>query len=195
MMMRRILPAALALLGLVATAAPAAAATSSAPAQPAAPAVRFCGLTWGDGSIEFGPQIQGHIKAARYVQRRCFDRLALDLGSRTPDPGLHARYTRHCIQDASGQIKPMRGGAIITLTVFAPDAAGFPANKANLLQVPAAPSVRPFRQVRSAGNFEGISTVCIGVKWRLPFRAKILHPAVNDGRSTIVLDVAEFWNQ
>jgi hypothetical protein len=195
MMMRRILPAALAVLGLVA-AAPAA-ATSSAPAQPAqpaAPAVRFCGLTWGDSSTEFGPQIQGHIKAARYVQRHCFDRLALDLGSRTPDPGLHARYTRHCIQDASGQIKPMRGGAIITLTVFAPGAAGFPANKANLLQVPAAPSVRPFRQVRSAGNFEGISTFCVGVKWRLPFRARILHSNLT-GRSIVTLDVAEFWNQ
>jgi hypothetical protein len=182
----------------LALAAPKAMASTSAQGATSAPAVRFCGLDWTDADEEAGPQIQGHIQRARASESNCSDALMLDLGSHTPDPGYHARYTAHCIQDASGQQMPMRGGAILTLTVFAPGAASFPANKANLIATrnPDGSYIyNDFRQIRSAGNFEGISTFCVGLKWRLPFKVTVIHPAANGFRSTVKLRVAHFWNQ
>ena len=48
-----------------------------------------------------------------------------------------------------------------------------------------------FRQVADAGSFEGQTTVGLGVRARLPFRAFIL--AGPDGGSRLVVDVAHLW--
>lgn len=48
-----------------------------------------------------------------------------------------------------------------------------------------------FRDVRWAGSFEGMSTVGLGVRARLPFRAFVL--AGPGSGSRLVVDVAHQW--
>lgn len=155
----------------------------------AAPAAPFCGITWGSGAKSAPPMVQDHIRATRVGEHACFDRLSVDMGGK-PVPGYNARYVAHCIADPSGMIKPMKGGAIIQVGIQAPAAAAFPANKANLNNVT---GFRTFRQIRSAGSFEGVTQICIGVRARLPFRLLQLHGS--NGKGILTIDVAHRWQQ
>jgi hypothetical protein len=62
-----------------------------------------------------------------------------------------------------------------------------PANRAELANVA---GYQTFRQVAWAGSFEGYTSVGLGVRARLPFRAFTL--AGPGGGSRLVIDVAHF---
>ena len=129
----------------------------------------------------------------RAGQHACFDRLVLDVR------GGQARtywvsYVDQVRTDGAGVVVPLRGGAKLSVTVAVPTTTRpyrptyRPANRAELVNVA---GYRTFRQVASAGSFEGHSTVGLGVRARLPYRVFTL--AGPGTGSRLVIDVAHRW--
>ncbi|GLZ38575.1 hypothetical protein [Actinokineospora sp. NBRC 105648] len=152
-----------------------------------------CGITWGSGDKNAGGLERGPLTNVRSGQQDCYDRLVLDFAA----PGAHGysvRYVPEVVEDGSGRPVPLRGGAKLQITAYAPayDDAGHstynPPNRAELVNVT---GYQTFRQVAWAGSFEGYTTIGLGVRARLPFRVSTL-----DGPGTasrIVIDVAHTW--
>lgn len=163
--------------------------TNAAPAS-AAP---YCGITWGSlakvGSVATAPSLTG-VRAGRHD---CYDRLVLDLRGGT-SAGFRVEYVDAVHHDPIGSIVLLRGGARLQVVVHAPsfDLNGqptyAPANPTELANVA---GFRTFRQVAYAGSFEGQTTLGLGVRARLPFRAFVL-TGPGDG-SRLVVDVAHLW--
>ena len=163
------------------------------PAQAAAP---YCGLTWGS-TAEQGPsgtdpaagQTLTNVRTGRHD---CYDRLVLDIRGAAPG-SWRAEYVGGVTEDPSGRAVPLRGGAYLQLVVgtSAYDSSGrptySPGNRRELVDVT---GFRTFRQVAWAGSFEGLTTVGLGVRARLPFRVFTLS---NGSGSRVVLDVAHRW--
>ena len=158
-----------------------------------ASAAPYCGITWGSltkaGGVETAPNLTG-VRTGRHD---CYDRLVLDLRGGS-SAGFHVSYVDAVYTDASGALVPLRGGARLQIVVHAPsyDVNGqrtyTPANPSELANVA---GYQTFRQVAYAGSFEGQTTVGLGVRARLPFRAFIL-AGPGDG-SRLVLDIAHLW--
>ena len=171
--------AAVAALATVLAAAPASASPTAAP---------YCGITWGSGPREVAQLSSGQLVNVRAGEHECYDRLVFDVRDSAPR-GYHVSYVDEVTDDPTGAPVPLRGGAKLAVTVFVPayDQSGQltynPANRAELVNVT---GYQTFRQVAWAGTFEGTTTVGLGVRARLPFRAFIL-----DNR--VVVDVAHFW--
>ncbi|MEV0249324.1 hypothetical protein AB0H76_22180 [Nocardia sp. NPDC050712] len=161
-------------------------------AAPAGSTPSYCGLVWGslDKSNQYGSAAP--VTNIRSGRNDCFDRLVFDLAG--PVSGYHARYVDRVTMDGSGAPVPLRGGAFLSVAVYAPayDSAGNttynPANRAELTDVT---GYGTFRQVAWAGSFEGQTTVGLGVRARLPFRVFTLDGP--GGGSRVVLDVAHYW--
>ena len=158
-----------------------------------ASAAPYCGITWGSltkaGGVETAPNLTG-VRAGRHD---CYDRLVLDLRGGS-SAGFHVSYVDAVYTDASGVLVPLRGGARLQIVVHASsyDVNGhptyIPANPSELANVS---GYRTFRQVAYVGSFEGQTTVGLGVRARLPFRAFTLAGPV--GGSRLVVDVAHLW--
>jgi len=54
------------------------------------------------------------------------------------------------------------------------------------------PGFRTFRGLVFAGDFEGITTLGLGVRTRLPFRTFSL-PGPKKGHNRVIIDVAHTW--
>jgi hypothetical protein len=173
--------------GVVALTVAAMAPTSGAQAT-AAP---YCGITWGSA----GKQDDGHTTVAdaltgvRAGRHACFDRLVLDGAS-----WARVRYVDAVREDGSGRVVPLRGGARLEIITTRSDdvATGrptyTPADPRELVDVA---GWRTFRQAAFAGDFEGRTTLGLGVRARLPFRVFVL---TAPGRAPrVVLDVAHRW--
>jgi len=160
-----------------------------------AQAAPYCGITWGSLDKSAGtlsPETLFDVRAGRH---NCYDRLVVDVTDIDGSPaGFNVRYVSAVIEDASGNVIPMRGGAFlqIALPVASNDANGnptyTPANPRELVNVS---GWQTFRQVASAGAFEGYSSFGLGVRARLPFRVFVLD-GPGDG-SRVVIDVAHRW--
>jgi hypothetical protein len=132
----------------------------------------------------------------RVGRHECFDRVVFDInGPRAV--GFAARYVPVVLADASGKPVPVAGRAALEVTVRAPvygtDNLGHqprrtPPTVGESLITPAAISGWPsLRAVRFAGSFEGQTTVAVGARERLPFRAFV----TSDGSyQHLVLDIA-----
>ena len=154
----------------------------------AAPAgAPFCGIHWGTRAKHAGKMVQTPVQRVRAGRFACFDRLVIDLG-KGPKAGYRVQYVARIIQDPSGRVIPVRGGAKLQIVVLAPAASGFPANSRHLVNVA---GFRTFRQVVGAGSFEGLTTIGLGVRAKLPFRVFTLNGP--DGHSRLVIDVAHRW--
>ena len=111
-----------------------------------------------------------------------------------PARGYAVRYVPRVTTIASGRTVPLRGGAFLEVTVRVPaqDLAGrstYPrAGGTELVNVA---GFRTFRQVSWAGSFEGLTSVGLGVRARLPFRVFVLSGPGSGSR--IVVDVAHTW--
>lgn len=178
--------AALAVLGVI-TAAPAAASP-------------YCGITWGSltrtaGSGDVAPGTLTEIRAGRHG---CFDRLVIDLAY-PAGPGLRysVGYVGRVHEEATGDPIPLRGAADLQIVVSAraDDGRGHatyvPDDRDEAVHVSGFPT---FRQVAYGGSHEAQTTVGLGVRARLPFRAFLLPgPPVNASGSRLVVDVAHRW--
>jgi hypothetical protein len=156
---------------------------------PGAAAHPYCGQVWGSlpkasGDL-LGPGTLVNVRAGRHA---CFDRLVLDVDA--PLAGWSVRYVDTVRQDGSGDVVPVRGGARLEII------AGVPALATDAWFV--APgelidtgSFRTFRHVAWAGQYEGATTIGLGVRGRLPFRVFVL-PGPGEG-SRLVVDVGHRW--
>jgi hypothetical protein len=147
----------------------------------------YCGITWGSGEKSVNPDPGGNVTNVRSGQQSCYDRLVIDMAG--PASGYWVSYVDQITEDASGTPIPVRGGARIAVTVYAPsyDHNGNMtyhfANRNELVNVT---GYQTFRQVVYAGSWEGTTSLGIGVRARLPFRVFTL-----PGR--VVIDVAHSW--
>jgi hypothetical protein len=157
-----------------------------------------CATTW--GSLEkAGPAAHpgGHLVNVRAGEQACFDRLVVDVAGTTAFDAWHVGYVGQVTADPSGMPVPLRGGAFLLLTLQAPahtpeGAPTYrPGNRSELVDVA---GFRTFRQVALAGDFEGVSSIGLGVRGRLPFRVFTLAGIPGDATGTrVVVDVAHSW--
>jgi hypothetical protein len=161
-------------------------------ALPANAHAPYCGIRWGSLPKDASASSTGHLANVRAGRHKCFDRLVLDVAG---DPaGYVVRYANQVRADGSGQLIPLRGGARLEIVATAPaynvqgEPTYQPTNRSEVVNVK---GWRTFRQVAWGGSFEGQTTVGLGVRARLPFRAFYLDGPGNGSR--IVVDVAHRW--
>ncbi|GGM93726.1 hypothetical protein GCM10011578_012420 [Streptomyces fuscichromogenes] len=165
--------------GLLAGTVPAVAAPTAVTAD--------CAVTW--GSLDkTGDAVTGRrLTDVRAGQHECYDRLVFDAQGTSADPvGYSVRYVDELHQDPSDVVVPIKGGAILEISLFAPrydPATGQP--------YPALPAVdvtgyRTFREFKVTGGSEGYTQAGLGVRARLPFR-------VFQTADHLVVDVAHTW--
>jgi hypothetical protein len=153
-------------------------------------AAPYCGIRWGSLAKQGSATSQSvgltDVRAGRHA---CFDRIVLDGAD-----WARVRYVDTVYQDASGKVVPLRGGARLQIITNRSDDVNTgastynPADPANLVKVA---GWQTLRQVAFAGDFEGQTTLGVGVRARLPFRVFIL---TAPGRSPrVVIDVAHRW--
>jgi hypothetical protein len=175
--------------GLASPALASAAVRPATTARPAVTAARAgtCVTHWGSKARHAGKMARPAVLKVRAGKHACFDRLVIDIG-KGAKPGYRVRYVQRIIQDGSGKVIPVRGHAKLLVTVLAPAGANYPANGRHLADVA---GFSAFRQIAGAGSFEGITSVGVGLRARLPFRVMVL--SAPGDRSRIVIDVAHHW--
>lgn len=160
----------------------------AARAETAAP---YCGIRWGSlvKQSSAGTDAPDALTGVRAGRHACYDRLVLDGAS-----WARVRYVDRVREDGSGRVVPLRGGARLEIVTTRADdvqtgAPTFtPADPAHLVDVA---GWRTFRQAAFAGDFEGQTTLGLGVRARLPFRVFVL---TAQGRAPrVVIDVAHRW--
>jgi hypothetical protein len=157
------------------------------PAATAGAATPYCGITWGSNEKSAQSTRSAELVGVRAGRNDCYDRLVFDASG--PVDGFVVSYVDTVFEDPTAVPVPLRGGAKLAVTLSAPayDESGrstyVPANRAELVDTT---GFQTFRQVAWAGSFEGITTVGLGVRARLPFRVFSLP-------NRIVVDVAHFW--
>jgi hypothetical protein len=159
---------------------------------PASAATSYCGLDWGSLAKAEPAMSTASVTNVRTGQHYCFDRMVVDLNG--PVAGYTVRYVPAVVQDGSGAEIPLRGSAFLQVTVNAPsydsngNATYSPVTPAELSDVS---GYQTFRQVASAGSFEGYTSLGLGVRARLPFQVFTLDGPGSGSR--LVVDVAHFW--
>jgi hypothetical protein len=161
---------------------------ASVPASASAVNASECQLSWGSGPNSTPPTTGGHLTDIRAGQKECYDRLVFDLSAEA-EHGFTVSYVDHVSEDATGAPVPLRGGAILQITLHAPayDEASQPTyqyeNRAELVDTN---GFQTFRQVAWAGSWEGTTVIGLGVRAQLPYRV-----FAYDDR--VVVDVAHTW--
>ncbi len=157
-----------------------------------ATATPYCGLRWGSLLEQHTATAVAPLVNVRAGRHACFDRLVVDASGKAD--GYRVEYVTQVYRGGSGQPIPLRGGARLAVIAFAPAhdddyrLTYRPANPAELANVS---GWRTFRQVSWGGTYEGESTIGLGVRARLPFRAFTLNGPGTGSR--IVIDVAHRW--
>jgi hypothetical protein len=158
----------------------------------------YCGLTWGSLAKEVSVSNRAWTQPASLVnvragQHPCFDRLVLDVAT---GGTARVRYVPNVLSQARGDVVPLRGGARLEIVALVPDynvntgqSTYHPARLSELVDVC---GFRTFRQAAYGGSFEGYTTIGLGVRARLPFRAFGLTGPGD--RVRIVIDVAHRWS-
>jgi hypothetical protein len=156
---------------------------------PSAVARPYCGQAWSSLAKSDPGMSAGRLTDVRAGRHDCFDRLVLDVSR--PLTGWSVQYVTRVVADGSGRTVAVRGGARLEVVarVGADPHGQFLVRPGTRLVSTA--GFRTFRDVVWAGSFEGVSTVGLGVRARLPFRAFVL-PGPGHG-SRLVVDVAHRW--
>lgn len=171
--------------------AQAATAAPSAAPSAATAATTSCDTPWGSLPKANSTMAAGPLTNIRSGRHTCFDRLVVDL--RGKPAGYSVAYVSQIVQDGSGAVVPVRGGAKLQITVNASalNSSGQvvyqPANPKEAVNVT---TYSTLRQVRWLGTFEGYSGIGVGVRARLPFRVFALSDAAG---SRLVIDIAHRW--
>jgi hypothetical protein len=106
--------------------------------------------------------------------------------------GYDVRYVNNVYAEGSGQLIPLSGGAKLQIVAKAPSynpstgVPTYPGISGSALPGVTLAGYKTFREAKFAGSFEGQSTIGLGARAKLPFRAMKLD-------SRIVIDVAHKW--
>jgi hypothetical protein len=184
-----VVAAAIAVAGITPVAAASAATTTAATtaASHAAAAAPYCGITWGSLQKSANPTTSAQLTNIRAGRHACYDRLVFDVRGKVT--GYWVRYVPVMTEDGSGRPVPLRGGAKLSVAAQAPaynDAGQLTYRPANWRELVNVSGYRTFRQVAFAGSFEGVTSVGVGTRARLPFRVFTL-------LGKLVVDVAHRW--
>ena len=172
----------------MATITPAMADAGGGPIVEAAPS--GCPVAaWGSLPREAPGMSTGHIDRVRIATGPCADRIVFDITGDTP--GFNVRYVSQITADGSGAVIPVAGGARL-LIVIRTNAHDIVTGRVTLKDVPRPVRFRTFRGLVLAGDFEGVTTVGLGVRARLPFRAFTL-PGPGKNHNRVVVDVSHTW--
>jgi hypothetical protein len=186
---------------VLATSAVAVAVTAFALSPPAeATTASSCAVSWGSLAKQgpaTGPVPRALLSNVRAGRQDCYDRLVIDIRGTSTMKSYRVEYVRQVTEDPSGRPVPLRGGAYLQIAVGSADhtTSGTPtytpANRRELVDVT---GFSAFRQVAWAGSSEGISSVGLGVRARLPFRVTTLAGIPGSSTGTrVVIDVARSW--
>ena len=163
-----------------------------APASPASAA--YCGINWGSTPEAHRGASAGWVTQVRSGRHACYDRVVMNIADGAGLDWYDVRYVDEVRADGSGAVVPTRGGASLQVVVFATNRDNhdvFPNATVNPNELTNVSGYRTLRQIVWAGEFEGMSTVGIGTRARLPFRVFILPGPENDVR--LVVDIAHAW--
>jgi hypothetical protein len=156
-------------------------------------ATTSCPTGWGSLREASSRSTAAPVTNVRTGRHTCFDRIVIDLAGKPT--GYDVSYVSNVYQDGSGFLVPLRGGAKLQLIVRGPaydNDTGRPTYRpANQRELTNVTGYRTFRQVASAGSFEGQTTIGLGVRARLPFRVFTLTGPGSGSR--VVVDVAHHW--
>ncbi|WP_448625404.1 AMIN-like domain-containing (lipo)protein [Geodermatophilus sp. URMC 64] len=157
----------------------------------------YCGITWGSLDKSRSAGAGGYVDDVRAGRHACYDRLVIDIHGTRSYGTWHAGYVDEVLADPSGLPVPLRGGAFLQISLRAPTHTPngtltyAPADDRHLVNVA---GFRTFRQVALTGSFEGVTTIALGVRARLPFRVVALTGIPGTANGTrVVLDVAHHW--
>lgn len=127
------------------------------------------------------------LVAVRAGQHLCADRVVFEVDG--PVAGYDVRYVPQVVQDGSGAVLPVPGGARLQVVLHHPayDAQGRPTWTGDVVVA----GFRTLRSVVAGGSFEGYTTFGVGTRARLPFRVTVLPGPGTHSR--VVLDVAHRW--
>ena len=154
--------------------AAAAAVTLTVPSSTAQAA--GCSVTWGSTAKSVTNYTHRTLVAVRTGRHTCYDRLVLDLNA--GGEGWRVRYVSAVRDQGRGAVVPLRGGAFIQVDDQS--------QAYKRIAMPSVTGYTTFRQVAWGGSFEGYTTVGLGVRARLPFRAFRY-------QNHLVIDVAHHW--
>jgi hypothetical protein len=186
-MIRKVLSglAVAALSGSLALAVPASATAAFAP---------YCGITWGSTTEAGNTSGTGLLTDVRAGRHPCFDRLVLDVRGKVG--WYHVGYVDEIASIGEGARIPVRGGAKLAISVNASsydfDTGSYSYDPADVDELVDVTGHRTFRQVVTAGTFEGMTDIGLGVRARLPFRVMLLDGPGSGSR--FVVDVAHQWS-
>jgi hypothetical protein len=133
----------------------------------------------GTGPRDAGTAFLVRVRAGR---NKDFDRLVFDVED--PAPGFLVRYVDQLIEDGSGRPVPLRGRAVVEITLRPAAAHRDDGTPTRLGPIPDVTGFAAFRQIADAGDFEGVLTWGIGVAARTGLRARAL-----GGPTRIAVDV------
>lgn len=153
----------------------------------AASAAPYCGQVWGSTAKSDPGLPSGRLTGIRVGRHDCFDRLVLD--ANVPITGWSVRYVSVVTADPSGLPVGVQGGARLQIVVQSGVSGSWFVSPPR--QLASTAGFRTFRDVKAAGTFEGVTTIGLGVRARLPFRAFVL--AGPGSGSRLVVDVGHQW--
>jgi hypothetical protein len=159
--------------------------------SPAMAAPADCAVTWGSLPKSSAGMSPGSIIGIRAGEHPCYDRLVFDTVDQGVVPGWDVRYVNRVTSDPASVPIKLRGGAqlLIVLRVNGHDIS---TGRSSFRYLPSISGFRTFKDLKAVGDFEGLASVGLGVRARLPFRVFRL-PGINPGTSRIVVDVANYW--
>ena len=173
-----------------AVAVPALAGPAEAASTTAAAAA--CPTGWGSLPEASTFQGVGHLTNVRTGRHACFDRIVFDIDGKPS--WFRVAYVKDIATVGEGKLIPVRGGAKLAIVLLAAsydDTNHYTYDPANYDELTNVSGYRTFRQVVSAGSFEGQTTIGLGVRARLPFRVFTLTGPGSTSR--VVVDVAHSW--
>jgi len=152
----------------------AATVTLAAPTSPAR--ATGCSVSWGSTAKAVTSTTHRTLTGVRAGRHTCYDRLVLDLDR--GGEGYRVRYVSAVHDQGRGAVVPLRGGAFLQVDDQS--------QAYRRIAMPSVAGYTTFRQVAWGGSFEGYTTIGLGVRARLPFRAFRVD-------NHLVVDVAHRW--
>jgi hypothetical protein len=133
----------------------------------------------------------GYLTNVRTGRHACFDRIVFDIDGKAS--WFRVGYVKDISSVGEGKLIPVRGGAKLEIILLAPSYrdSQYTYHPSNYDELTNVSGYRTFRQVVSAGSFEGETTIGVGVRARLPFRVFTLTGPGSTSR--VVVDVAHSW--
>lgn len=158
----------------------------------AATADQPCSVVWGSLAKSSPVAQRSAVIGVRVGRHRCYDRVVIDLSG--PVSGYRVQYVGALTEDGSGRPVTLAGGAILQIVALAPAYdidSGKPTLAGSAVDATNVTGFATVRDMAFAGSFEGLTTIGLGVRARLPFRVFTLQGP--GATSRIVVDVAHRW--